>query len=160
MSLQLNNEGNIQNSLINTLYSKVRNCTSNLLNTDTNDFANYLKSNFDEIDKNKDNVLSKNEIAAQTLKDRRNEELKKILDNNNIEKLTSDIDANQDGNISYSETNPDSNVPDILKGALRDIQTTKNWGAATQNLAQNLCKNYYASPILASAATSAINCIL
>lgn len=160
MGLQINNEANLQNSLINNLYSKVQGYTSSFLNTDTKDFADYLKNNFDEIDKNADKTLSKSEITAQTVTDRRNEELKKILDNKSLEKLTSNVDTNQDGSVEFSEVNPNSNVPNILQGALRNIQNTKDWGFAAQNLTQSLCKNYYASPMMTAAATSAINCIL
>ena len=160
MGLQVENGNISQNSIIASLYSKAQNYTSNLLNSDTREFADYLKSNFDEIDKNNDNSLTKNEIAAHTLLDLRNELLKILLYNISIEKLTANIDTNKDGSISYSETNPDGNVPNILKGALREIQTTQNWGMTAQNLAQNLCKNYYASPMLASAAQSAISCLL
>ncbi len=160
MGLQVNNGDLLQNSILSGLYSKAQTYTSNFLNTDTRDFADYLKSNFDTIDKNADNTLSKSEIAAQTARDTKNEELKKILENNSVEKLSENIDTDKDGNITYKETNPDGNVPDILKGALREIQTTQNFGLAAQNLAQNLCKNYYASSAMTKLATSAVSYLM
>ena len=69
MGLQINNGDLLQNSILSGLYSKAQTYTSNFLNTDTRDFADYLKSNFDTIDKNADNTLSKSEIAAQTARD-------------------------------------------------------------------------------------------
>lgn len=160
MGLQINNGVQLENSLISNLYTKVQGYTSNLLNSDTKDFADYLKKNYDSVDQNEDKVLSKSEISAQTARDIRNEELKKLIDNNSLEKLTSNIDKNDDGQVSYSETDPSSNVANILKSSLREIQSTKNWGAAAQNLTQNLCKNYYASPAMTTLATSAINCLM
>lgn len=160
MGLEINNGTTLQNGIINSLYTKVQGYTSNLLNTDTKDFADYLRSNFDEIDKNSDNTLSKQEIALQTLKDRKNPELQKVLENNNVNKLTENVDTDKDRKVTYSEVNPDSNVPNILKGALREIQNTKDWGFGAQNLAQNLCKNYYASPAMTQLATQAISYVL
>lgn len=160
MGLQINNGVQLENSIINNLYNKVQGYTSNFLNTDTRDFADYLKTNYDSIDENNDSVLSQKEIVAATARDIRNEELKKLLDNNSIEKLTANIDTNNDGQITYNETDPSSNVNNILKSSLREIQTTQNMGQAALNLAQNMCKNYYASPAMTSLATSAINCLL
>ena len=79
MGLEINNGTTLQNGIINSLYTKVQGYTSNLLNTDTKDFADYLRSNFDEIDKNSDNTLSKQEIALQTLKDRKIRIYKRFL---------------------------------------------------------------------------------
>ena len=64
-----------------------------------------------------------------------------------------------DGAITKDETDPDSNVPDILKSALREIQTTKDFGLAAQNFTLNMCKNYYANPTLTSLATNAVSCL-
>ena len=160
MGIQVNNGDLLQNSIISGLYQKAQTYTSTFLNTDARDFADYLKSNFDEIDKNADNTLSKNEIALHTARDAKNEELKKLLENNTAEKLSEYIDTNKDGNITYKETNPDGNVPDILKGALREIQTTQNLGTAAQNLAQNLCKNYYASSAMTKLAANAVSYLM
>lgn len=161
MGLQLNNEVNIQNTLINNLYSKVQGYTSQFLNTDTSEFASHLKNNYDKIDKNADNSLSKNEINASVKNEARNPELQKLIDNNNLEKMFANIDTNEDGGISYKETNPNSNVPDMLKSAYREIQNnSQNWGSTAINLTQNLCKNYYASPAMRSLATSAVSALI
>ena len=161
MSLEVNNNATgLNTGFINNLFSKAQDYTSKLLNTDSSDFADYLKSNFDEIDTDKSSTITQSEIAAQTARDTKNEELKKLIENNSLEKLTSNIDTNKDGEITYSETNPDGNVPDILKGALREIQNTKDWGMAAQNLTQNLCKNYYASSTLTKMATSAVSYLM
>ena len=161
MSLEVNNNATgLNTGFINNLFSKAQDYTSKLLNTDSRDFADYLKSNFVEIDTDKSSTITQSEIAAQTARDTKNEELKKLIENNSLEKLTSNIDTNKDGEITYSETNPDGNVPDILKGALREIQNTKDWGMAAQNLTQNLCKNYYASSTLTKMATSAVSYLM
>lgn len=160
MGIQVN-EVNLQNGIINNLYTKVQGYTSQFLNTDTREFGDYLKKNFDSVDENADASLSKNEISASIKRDQRNQELQKLIDNNSLEKMFANIDTNEDGKISYSETNPNSNVPDMLKNAYREIQNnSQNWGSTAMNLAQNLCKNYYASPAMTKLATSAVSALV
>lgn len=160
MGIQVN-EINLQNGIINNLYNKVQGYTSQFLNTDTREFASYLKDNYDSVDKNADNALSKNEVSDAVKKETRNPELQKLIDNNNLEKMFANIDTNEDGSISYKEVNPNSNVPDMLKSAYNEIQTnSQNWGTTAVNLAQNLCKNYYASPAMRSLATSAVSALV
>lgn len=160
MGIQVNNDLNAQNSVLNNLYSSVKGYTSQFLNTGTREFSSYLKDNFDTIDKDRNSSLSKDEVSSSVKTDVRNNELQKLIDNNNLEKMMSEIDTNGDGKITFSETNPNGNVGNLLKSSLREIQTNKNWGAAAQNLAQNLCKNYYASPMMASAAAGAVSALL
>ncbi len=160
MGLQMSSGVTPETGLINTLYNKAQDYASKLLNSDELDFAQYLDKNYESIDKNKDNTLSKNEIAAATVRDQRNEELKKLLEKNDVDQLTNNIDKNQDGKITKDETNPDSNVPDILKSALREIQTTKDFGLAAQNFTMNMCKNYYANDTLTSLASNAVSCLV
>ncbi len=157
MGISIGNEVNAQNAILNNLYSSVRGLSSQFLNTGTREFASILKENFDSIDKNADNKISTEELAKADI---RNQELKKLIDNKNIEKTITDIDTNADGVISFSEVNPESNVPNILKSALREIQTTKDFGSSTINLAQNLCRNYYASPNMTNLATNAISALM
>lgn len=159
MGLQVNGAAAPETGLINGLYNKAQDYASKLLNSDELDFAQYLDKNYESIDENKDNTLSKNEIAAATVRDQRNEELKKLLENHDVNELTDNIDKNKDGAITKDETDPDSNVPDILKSALREIQTTKDFGLAAQNFTLNMCKNYYANPTLTSLATNAVSCL-
>ena len=160
MGLQINNGVQPETGLINNLYTKAQDYASKLLKSDALDFAQYLEKNYDSIDKNKDTELSKNEIAAASVSNRRDDELKKILENNNIDDLTQKIDKNQDGKITHEETNPNSNVPDILKSALREIQTTKDFGVTAQNLAMNMCKNYYTNATMTTLAGNAVSCLL
>lgn len=157
MGISIGNEINSQNAILNNLYSSVRGVSSQFLNTGTREFASVLRENFDSIDKNADNKISKEELAKADI---RNQELKKLIDNQNIEKTMANLDTNEDGSISFSEVNPNSNVPDLLKSALREIQTTKNFGSSAMNLAQNLCKNYYASPAMTSLATNAVSALM
>lgn|SRR5574344_635127 len=157
MGIQINTE---QNTLVSSLYTKAKNYTSNLLNSDTKDFAQYLNENFDSIDENQNSSLSKDEITSAVRNTSRDAELQRIINNNNIEDLTSQIDKNQDGAISKIETNTTSNVPEILKSALRGIQNNESFGFAAQNLTQNLCKNFYANPQLTAMATSAVSYLL
>lgn len=157
MGISIGNEINSQNAILNNLYSSVRGVSSQFLNTGTREFASVLRENFDSIDKNADNKISKEELAKADI---RNQELKKLIDNQNIEKTMTNLDTNEDGSISFSEVNPNSNVPDLLKSALREIQTTKNFGSSAMNLAQNLCKNYYASPAMTSLATNAVSALM
>ena len=157
MGISIDNEINSQNAILNNLYSSVRGVSSQFLNTGTREFASVLRENFDSIDKNADNKISKEELAKADI---RNQELKKLIDNQNIEKTMANWDTNEDGSISFSEVNPNSNVPDLLKSALREIQTTKNFGSSAMNLAQNLCKNYYASPAMTSLATNAVSALM
>ncbi len=160
MGLQVSNGVQPETGLINQLYTKAQDYAAKLLNSDELDFAQYLDKSFDSIDKDKDNTLSKNEIATATVRDQRNEELKKLLENHDVNDLTDSIDKNKDGQITKDETNPDSNVPDILKSALREIQTTKDFGLAAQNFTLNMCKNYYANETLTSLATNAVSCLV
>lgn len=157
MGISIGNEVNAQNAILNNLYSSVRGVSSQFLNTGTREFASILKENFDSIDENADNKISKDELAKANI---RNQELKKLIDNKNIEKTMSEIDTNADGAISFSEVNPDANVPCLLKSALREIQTTKNFGTSAINLAQNLCKNYYATPAMTNLTTNAISALI
>lgn len=157
MGIQINTE---PNTLVSSLYTKAKNYTSNLLNSDTKDFAQYLNENFDSIDENQNSSLSKDEITSAVRNTSRDAELQRIINNNNIEDLTSQIDKNQDGAISKIETNTTSNVPEILKSALRGIQNNESFGFAAQNLTQNLCKNFYANPQLTAMATSAVSYLL
>lgn len=157
MGISIGNVINSQNAILNNLYSSVRGVSSQFLNTGTREFASVLRENFDSIDKNADNKISKEELAKADI---RNQELKKLIDNQNIEKTMANLDTNEDGSISFSEVNPNSNVPDLLKSALREIQTTKNFGSSAMNLAQNLCKNYYASPAMTSLATNAVSALM
>lgn len=160
MGIQVN-DTNLQNGIINNLYTKVQGYTSQFLNTDTREFADYLNKNFDSIDKNSDSSLSKDEISASIKREARNQELQKLIDNNSLEKMFANIDTNDDGSISKSETDPNSNVPGLLKNAYREIQNnSQNWGNTAINLAQNLCKNYYASPAMTSLATSAVSALV
>lgn len=160
MGLEINNGVQLENGIINSLYNKVQSYTSNFLNTDTRDFSDYLKTNFNSIDENKDSVLSQKEIAAATARDIKNEELKKLLNNNSVERLTANIDTNNDGQITYNELNPSSNINSILKNSLNEIQSTNNFGQAAQNLALNMCKNYYASSAMTSLTNNAISYLI
>ena len=161
MGIQVNNEINLQSGFLNNLYTKVQNYTSQFLNTDTRDFASYLNENYESIDKNKDNELSKNEISASIKREERNRELQKLIDNNNLEKMLAKIDTNEDGKISYSETDPNSNVSNLLKSAYNQVQSDpQNWGNTAVNLTQNLCKNYYASSAMTKLATSAVSYLM
>ena len=72
MGIQIDNT-NLQNGVINNLYTKVQGYTSQFLNTDTREFASYLKKNYDSIDKNADSELSQEEVAAAAKRDARNE---------------------------------------------------------------------------------------
>ena len=157
MGISIGNEVNAQNAILNNLYSSVRGVSSQFLNTGTREFASILKENFDSIDENADNKISKEELAKADI---RNQELKKLIDNKNIEKTMADIDTDKDGVISFSEVNPESNVPNILKSALREIQTTQNFGTSTMNLAKNLCRNYYATPAMTNLTTNAISALM
>ena len=157
MGLQIASGVQPETGLINGLYNKAQDYASKLLSSDELDFAQYLDKNYESIDQDKDNVLSQNEIAAATVRDKRNEELKKLLENKDVNELVNGIDKNDDGQISKNETNPDSNVPDILKSALREIQTTKDFGLAAQNFTLNMCNNYYANKTLTSLATNAVS---
>ncbi len=161
MGIQINNDLNLQNGFINSLYTKVQGYTSQFLNTDTREFASYLNENFDSIDKDGNSNLSKDEISAAVKRETRNQELQKLIDNNSLEKMLANIDTNEDGNISYKETDPNSNVNDILKSAYYEIQNnSQNWGSAALNLTQNMCKNYYASSAMTSLATSAVSALI
>ena len=161
MGIQINNDLNLQNGFINSLYTKVQGYTSQFLNTDTREFASYLNENFDSIDKDGNSNLSKDEISAAVKRETRNQELQKLIDNNSLEKMLANIDTNEDGNISYKETDPNSNVNDILKYAYYEIQNnSQNWGSAALNLTQNMCKNYYASSAMTSLATSAVSALI
>ncbi len=160
MGIQISSGIQPETGLINSLYNKAQDYASKLLSSDELDFAQYLDKNYSNIDKDKDNTLSKNEIAAAAASDNRNLELKKLLENNDVNDLTNNIDKNQDGSITKDETDPNSNVPDILKSALREIQTTKDFGLAAQNFTLNMCKNYYANETLTSLATNAVSCLV
>lgn len=157
MGISIGNEINSQNAILNNLYTSVRGVSSQFLNTGTREFASVLKENFDSIDENADNKISKEELVKADI---RNQELKKLIDNKNIEKTMVDLDIDGDGFISFSEVNPDANVPNLLKSALREIQTTKDFGSSAVNFAQNLCKNYYASPAMTSLATNAVSALM
>lgn len=160
MGIQIDNT-NLQNGVINNLYTKVQGYTSQFLNTDTREFASYLKKNYDSIDKNADSELSQEEVAAAAKRDARNEELKKLIDNTSLEKMFANIDTDESGAISYSETDPNGNLSGILKSAYNDIQAnSQNWKNTAVNLTQNLCKNYYASSAMTSLATGAVSALV
>ena len=159
MGISIGNEVNAQNAVLNNLYSSVKGMTSQFLNTGTKDFADYLNKNFDSIDKNTDNSISKAEIETQIKKTEiRNQEIQKILDDKNLEKMMAKIDTNEDGKISLPETN--TNVCNMLKSSLREIQSTKDFGASALHLAQNLAKNYYTNPAINTFATNAISTMI
>ncbi len=160
MGLEINGASTPETALINGIYNKAQDYASKLLNSDDLDFARYLDKNYNSVDTDKDNTLSKNEIAAATVRNQRNEELKKLLEKHDVNELIDNIDKNQDGKITKDETNPDSNVADILKSSLREIRTTKDFGLAAQNFTLNMCKNYYANTTLTSLATNAVSCLV
>lgn len=160
MGIQIDNT-NLQNGVINNLYTKVQGYTSQFLNTDTREFASYLKKNYDSIDQNADNALSQEEVSAAVKRDSRSEELKKLIDNTSLEKMFANIDTDENGSISFSETNPNGNLSGIVKSAYNEIQAdSQNWKNAAMNLTQNLCKNYYASSALTSLATGAVSALV
>ncbi|MBS4759403.1 MAG: EF-hand domain-containing protein [Clostridium sp.] len=150
-------------SLMNNITTKVDSYKSKLLSSDTLDFSNYLKDNFDNIDKDKNGLLSKDEINT-SVKKSDNPEIQKILDNKNIESIISNIDKNSDDMISKKEADPDSNLGNILKSTANEFKdlgaTTANLGIAAQSLTQKLCQNYYANANVTKLATSAVSYLL
>lgn len=153
MGISIGNEVNTQNAVLNNLYSSVKGMTSQFLNVGTQEFANYLNKNFDSIDKNADKSISKEEIKKVEI---RNQEIQKLLDNKNLEKMMARLDSNKDEKLSFSETQTvaQNNVPDILKSSLREIQSTKDFGVTAVNFAQNLYKNYSTSPVITNAVSA------
>lgn len=155
---------NIQTTgLMNNISSKVDSYKSKLLGSDTLDFSNYLKNNFDEIDEDKNGLLAKEEIAKNAKKSE-NPEIQKMLDGKNIESILSNIDKNSDNMISKKEADPNSNVGNLLKSAASEHKSLgggmQSLGIAAQNLTQNLCKNYYANANLTKLAASAVSYVL
>ncbi len=149
--------------LMNNITTKVDSYKSKLLGSETLDFSNYLNKNFEEIDEDKNGLLSKNEIT-ESVKKSNNPEIQKILDGKNIESIISNIDKNTDSMISKKEADPNSNLGNILKSAADEFKSLgggmQNFGYAAQNLTQNLCKNYYANANLTKLATSAVSHLL
>ena len=159
MGISIGNEVNTQNAVLNNLYSSVKGMTSQFLNTGTRDFADYLNKNFDSIDKNADKSISKAEIETQIKRaEIKNQELQKILDNKNLERMMAKLDSNEDEKISQAETN--THVFDMLKSSLREIQPQKDLGVSALNLAQNLAKNYYTNPAINTLATNVVSTMI
>ena len=150
-------------SLMNNITTKVDSYKSKLLSSDTLDFSNYLKDNFDEIDKDKNGLLGKDEITDSASKNT-NPEIQKILDNKNIESIISNIDKNSDDMISKKEADPNSNLGNILKSTYNEFKdlgsNTANLGLAAQSLTQKLCQNYYANANMTKLAASAVSYLL
>ena len=105
MGIQAHNELNIKDKVLNSLYTKVQGYTSQFLNTDVKEFGSYLKENFDSMDKNADNYLTKDEISASVKRDLRNKEsdrLKTVHDE--LTKLGAKIEEKEDGLIINGKT--------------------------------------------------------
>ena len=151
------------NSLMNNITSKVDSYKSKLLNSDTLEFSNYLKDNYDDIDKDKNGLLSQDEIKNHVEKNQ-NPEIQKILDNKNIESIIANIDKNSDNLLSKKEVDPNSNVGNILKSSFDEFRalgsSAANLGVVAGGLVQKLCQNYYANANLTKLAASAVNYIL
>ena len=160
MGLRIDNNIQVDNNIINNLCNKVQSFSSKILNLETNEFADYLNENYENIDKNKDKSLNSNEIKTSIQNNSNNKELEALINNNNIEKLISNVDINNDNLVTKNETTPESNIPNILKGALREIQNTKNLETTAINLAQNLCQNYYLSPQITNLTTNAVSYLI
>ncbi len=161
MGIQINNEVNFQNEILNNLYTKVQGYTSQFLNTDTREFASYLKDNYDSIDKDANNELTMEEVSASVKQQTKNQELQKLIENKSLEKMFANIDTDENGSISYSEANPDGNLKDIFQSAYNQYKTNPdNWGNAALSLTQNLCKNYYASAAMTKLATNAVSALV
>ena len=100
MGISIGNEVNTQNAVLNNLYSSVKGMTSQFLNTGTNDFADYLNKNFDSIDKDTDNSISKAEIDLGIKRDQPKAldgDLKKLTD------LMSEMFVKEVGKVTVTE---------------------------------------------------------
>lgn len=162
MSLAINSEGN---SLFSKLMDAADSYKSKLINTDTSDFADYLKDNFSKIDSDGNNLLSANEITS-SVKDNKenpdvlNPEIQKILDNKNIESMMANIDVNSDNNIAYKEVDSKSKLTDIMESAFKDFSGSKNLGDTVRNMTQKLGQAYYLNDSAKSMLASAVNYVL
>lgn len=161
MGISIGNEVNTQNAVLNNLYSSVKGMTSQFLNTGAQEFSNYLNKNFDSVDKNADDFITKEEIKLETKRaEIKNQELQNLLDNKNIERMMAKLDNHEDGKISFAETNSNENVSNMLKSSLREIQSTRDLGSSALNLAQNLAKNYYSKPAINAFAMNAVSAMI
>lgn len=154
---QINSQSN---SLIDKLLDAAESYKSKLVNTDTSDFADYLKDNFSTIDKDRDNLLSKKEINETLNENKRNPEIEKIINNTNIESIIANIDTNNDGNVSFKEVDPKSKLSDLASSAIKDYSHSKDIGSTVMNLTQRLGQSFYLNDSAKTMLASAVNYVL
>lgn len=147
-------------NLLNKLASSAQRYISKMQNEDDAVFADFLKDNFDSIDKDKDSLLSKKEITTAVSKENQNPAIQNILQNKNIEGIISNLDVNNDDAISKKEVNPDSNLGDIFKSAYSDLKNDAGLKNTALNLTNKVAQAYFLNDSFRSAASSAINLVL
>ena len=147
-------------NILEKLASSAQRYISKMQNEDDAAFASFLKDNFDSIDSDQNNLLSKQEITTSITKENQNPAIQNILQNKNIESIISNIDANDDGSISKKEVDSDSNLGDIFKSAYKDLKNDVGLKNTALNLTNKVAQAYFLNDSFRSAAASAINLVL
>lgn len=155
MNLQVNET----NSILSKAFISAQNYTNKLLGDDDREFAKYLKNNFEVMDYDKNNELSKNEIE-DTLRTNDHPELQKLLENKSIESIIANIDTNNDNSISVSEVDVSGNVKKALKSGLEEYNSTKDLSSTAKNMAGKLCQAYLISDQMQGYVNSALSYVL
>ena len=76
-------------NILEKLASSAQRYISKMQNEDDAAFASFLKDNFDSIDSDQNNLLSKQEITTSITKENQNPAIQNILQNKNIESIIS-----------------------------------------------------------------------
>ena len=152
--------GNEINSLLNRINASLKSGTS-VSSSDDEIFSEYLKKNYDDIDKDKNNSLSKTEIE-ESMKKSNDTSVQQLLQGNKLEGLMASIDLDKSGSISQSELDKSqqATVKDVVRSAIQKYGGSNDVGVAAGNLANKFLSAYNLGSGASNLVASAVNMIL
>lgn len=152
--------GNEVNNLLNRINLSLKSGTS-VSSSDDEIFSEYLKKNYNEIDKDKNNSLSKEEIE-NSMKSSNDTSIQNLPQGNKLEGLITSMDLDNSGSITQSEINKSqqATVSTVIKSAIQKYGGSSDVGIAAGNLAQKFFNAYNIDSSAAKLVTSAVNMIL
>ncbi len=152
--------GNEINNLLNRINASLKSGTS-VSSSDDEIFSEYLKKNYSDIDKDKNNSLSKTEIE-DSMKKSTDTSVQKLLQGNKLEGLMASIDLDKSGSITESEINKSqqATVSTVIKSAIQKYGGSSDVGVAAGNLANKFLSAYNLGNDASKLVSSAVNMIL
>lgn len=152
--------GNEINSLLNRINASLKSGTS-VSSSDDEIFSEYLKKNYDDIDKDKNSSLSKEEIT-NSIKNSDEKSVQRLLQGNKLEGLIASIDLDKSGTLSRSEVDKSNQatVSTVIKSAIQKYGGSSDVGVAAGNLANKFLSAYSFGSDASKLVSSAVNMIL